>query len=89
MVRDLEESTSLGTHASTDPPRVKAVACLGGVSLERDIPTGEIHDYIRDPDIVVWVDVESPGPSEIAMLIDELGFHPLALELLGDLSWDD
>ena len=64
--------------------RVKVVACLGGVSLERDIPAGEIHDYIREADYVVWVDVADPGPAEIAMLIDELGLHPLALEDAAD-----
>jgi magnesium transporter len=84
MARDLEESTSRVTHPSTGAPRVKVVACLGGVSLERDIPTGEIHEYIREADTVVWVDVGSPGPAEIAMLIDELGFHPLALEEAAD-----
>ena len=32
------------------------------------------------PDNVVWVDVQDPGPAEIATLIDEFGLHPLALE---------
>jgi magnesium transporter len=84
MVQDLGESTSLGTGPTTDAPRVKVVACLGGVSLERDIPVEEIHDYIREPDYVVWVDVANPGPAEIAMLIDELGLHPVALEKAAD-----
>jgi magnesium transporter len=76
MARELEDSTS----RSTESPRVKAVACLAGVSLERDIPAGEIHDYIREAEYVVWVDVADAGPAEIAFLIDELGFHPVALE---------
>ena len=80
MVRDLEESTS----RSTEPLRVKAAACLGGVSLERDVPIVEIQDYLREPDCVVWVDVLDPGPGEIALLIDQLGFHPLALEDAAD-----
>ena len=52
----------------------------GGVSLERGVPTAEIHDYIQEADNVVWVDVQDPGPAELAMLIDEFGLHPLALE---------
>jgi magnesium transporter len=80
MVRDLGDSTSLETSPAADVPRVKVVACLGGVSLERDIPIEEIHDYIREADYVLWVDVANPGPAEIAMLIDEMGLHPLALE---------
>ncbi len=84
MARDLEERTSPTTAAGPDTPRVKVVACLVGVSLERDIPPGEIHDYIREPDTVVWVDVAGPGPEEVAMLVDELGLHPLALEDAAD-----
>lgn len=60
-------------------PRVKTVACVCGVSIERDVPAGEIHEYIRDPDTVVWVDVRDPGPAELATLEEEFGFHPLAL----------
>jgi len=61
-------------------PRVRTVACLGGVSLERDVPEEQIHEYIRAAEHVTWVDVEDPGEREIAMLLEEFGFHPLALE---------
>lgn len=36
-------------NPSAGAPKVKTVACLGGVSLERDVPTEEIRDYIREP----------------------------------------
>jgi magnesium transporter len=61
-------------------PRVKTVACLAGVSLERDVPCEEIHDYIQEAENLVWVDVQDPGPAEVAMLEEEFGFHSLALE---------
>jgi hypothetical protein len=61
-------------------PRLRAVACLGGVSLERAVPTAEIHDYIQEPENVVWVDAQDSGPSELAMLADEFGLDPQALE---------
>jgi magnesium transporter len=80
MAQDQRESTSPAAGPTTDVPRVKAVACLAGVSLERGVPAGEIHDYILEADNVVWVDVQDPGPAEITMLIDEFGLHPLALE---------
>jgi magnesium transporter len=60
--------------------RVKTVACLSGVSLERGIATDEISDYIREADNLVWIDVQDPGPAELSMLLEEFGFHPLALE---------
>lgn len=64
----------------SDAAQFKTIACLGGVSLERNVPIDEIHDYIRDPDNVIWVDVRSPGATELAILEEEFGFHPLALE---------
>jgi magnesium transporter len=80
MAHVQRESTSREADPPADAPRVKVVACLAGVSLERGVPAGEIHDYILDADNVVWVEVQDPGPAEIAMLIDEFGLHPLALE---------
>jgi magnesium transporter len=60
--------------------KVRTMACLAGVSLERGVPAEEVHEYIRDPDNVVWMDVQDPGPEELSMLLEEFGFHPLALE---------
>ena len=60
-------------------PRVKTVACVAGVSLERGVPTEEIHDYIKEASNLVWMDVQDPGPEELSMLLEEFGFHPLAL----------
>ena len=48
MAQDQRET---GTDEASPPPaapRLRAVACLGGVSLERGVPTGEIHDYIQE-----------------------------------------
>src|SRR5262245_40720195 len=61
-------------------PKVKTVACLGGVSLERDVPVEEIRAYIQELGNLVWVDVQDPGPEELSMLLEEFGFHPLVLE---------
>jgi len=69
---------SLTTAAPS--PRVKTIACLAGVSLERNVPSEEVQEHLRDKDNVVWVDVQDPGPAEMSMLLDEFGFHPLALE---------
>ena len=67
-------------ESASSAPRVKTVACVGGVSLERGVPTEEIHDYIREAGNLVWVDVQDPGPEELSMLLEEFGFHPLALD---------
>lgn len=65
---------------STTSPKVTAVACLSGVSIERAVPTDEIERYIQDPSNMVWMDVLNPGPDELSMLMEVFGFHPLALE---------
>jgi magnesium transporter len=80
MSREHHQSTGQGIDPPSDAPLVKSAACLGGVSLERSLPVGEIHDYIEHADNVVWVDVQDPGETELAMLIEEFGLHPLALE---------
>ena len=69
-----------GAERAPDAARVRTLACLGGVSLERGVPAAEIHEYIQDSDNVVWVDVQDPGPAEASVLEEEFGFHPLALE---------
>ena len=69
-----------GTAESPPAPRVRTVACVSGVSLERGVPTEEIHDYIKESSNLVWMDVQDPGPAELSMLLEEFGFHPLALD---------
>lgn len=63
-----------------DQPRVRTVACVGGVSLERGVPIAELQEYLHESDNVVWMDVQNPGEAELEMLVEEFGFHPLALE---------
>jgi magnesium transporter len=61
-------------------PKLRAIACVGGLSIERNIPTTEISDYIKDRSNLVWLDVQDPGEEELAMLTEEFGFHPLSIE---------
>jgi magnesium transporter len=75
------DSTSAPASERADiPPKVRTIACVAGLSLERGVPIEDVRDYLRDPDTVVWMDVCDPGPEELAMLLEEFGFHPLALE---------
>lgn len=39
-----------------------------------------ISEHLDEPDTVVWLDLEAPDEAEIALLRDEFGFHPLAIE---------
>ena len=39
-----------------------------------------ISQHLETPETVVWLDLESPGEAEVALLQREFGFHPLAIE---------
>ncbi|MEZ6064811.1 MAG: magnesium/cobalt transporter CorA [Planctomycetaceae bacterium] len=66
--------------ADAPHPKLRAIACVSGVSIERDIPCADISEYIRDRDNLVWLDVQDPGEEEAELLQEEFGFHPLAVE---------
>jgi magnesium transporter len=72
--------TAPAGEPSALPPKVRTVACVAGLSLERGVPIEDVREHLRDPDTVLWMDVRDPGPEELSMLLEEFGFHPLALE---------
>jgi magnesium transporter len=39
-----------------------------------------ISEHLQQPNTVVWLDLEAPDAAEVALLHDEFGFHPLAIE---------
>jgi len=61
-------------------PHVRTVACISGISVERDVPEEQIRECIGTAEHVTWVDVEDPGEREIVMLLEQFGFHGLTLE---------
>jgi magnesium transporter len=64
----------------TTGSQLRLVACIGGVTIESGFPPSEISEYIKDRKTTVWVDIQDPGESEAALLLEEFGFHPLAVE---------
>lgn len=69
-----------GEEITPRETRLRAVACVGGVSVERGIPTAELHDYLKEPTNLVWLDLQDPGEAELEMLLEQFGFHPLSVE---------
>ncbi len=45
-----------------------------------DLPVAEISDRLCHQDELFWVDVVSPTPTDLRLLAEEFGFHPLAME---------
>lgn len=48
--------------------------------VERMVNPTEVSDMLRMPGRIIWVDVESPTPQDLAFLGEEFAFHELALE---------
>ena len=48
--------------------------------VTRDAPTGTIRELLARPEVVVWLDIQSPDLDDARLLEDEFDFHPLAVE---------
>jgi magnesium transporter len=66
----------------TEPAQARVVARLSRPGSEHCVPLKpeRISDELQEPDVVVWLELDSPGPAELEMLREEFGFHRLALE---------
>jgi magnesium transporter len=47
---------------------------------EEDFDPARVSDLLQEPDTLVWLDMEDPSERELAMLQEEFGLHPLAVE---------
>jgi magnesium transporter len=51
-----------------------------GVLEAENFPLAQVSDYLSQDDCLVWADLCSPDQAELAMLAEELGLDPLAVE---------
>jgi hypothetical protein len=51
----------------------------GKLELE-GFPVADISDYLADKSVTVWLDLLDPDHDDIAVLSEEFGLHPLAVE---------
>jgi magnesium transporter len=75
------DTVAAAISAST-PTRCQARTRLyrnGTLELE-GFPVAEISDRLREPDAVVWLDLRDPDHEDLAVLSDEFGLHPVAVE---------
>lgn len=61
--------------------------CTAHTRLYRDgelvaegFPVAAVSDHLAEPGTVVWLDLLVPSPSDMEVLTEELGLHPLAIE---------
>jgi magnesium transporter len=51
-----------------------------GSVAEEGFDPARISDFLEEPGTLVWLDLEEPTEPELAMLQEEFGLHPLAIE---------
>ena len=51
-----------------------------GALEAEDFDPSELSDYLDQPGTVVWLDLESPTAADLALIEEEFGLHPLAVE---------
>jgi magnesium transporter len=50
-------------------------------NLELDgFSVADISEYLRDESVTIWLDLRDPGREDLAVLSEEFGLHPLAVE---------
>jgi magnesium transporter len=52
----------------------------GGMLVSEGFPVSEISDHLGEDGITVWLDLRDPDHEDLAVLGDEFGLHPVALE---------
>ena len=52
----------------------------GGKLVAQGFPVDDISEHLKDESAVIWLDLLAPDRSDLAVLSDEFGLHPLAIE---------
>ena len=60
--------------------RVHTLTVLRGRSFRHNLPLTDISDLLAAPNTIVWLDIQNPTEADVALLAEEFGFHPLAIE---------
>jgi magnesium transporter len=51
-----------------------------GALVAEGFPVADISVHLAEPDTVVWLDLLRPSEPDMAVVVEELGLHPLAIE---------
>ena len=75
------------TVAASAVCEVTPTRCQARTRLYRDgrlelegFPVAEISDHLADEGVTVWLDLRDPDRDDLAVLSEEFGLHPLAVE---------
>jgi magnesium transporter len=51
-----------------------------GVLEAEGFPVAQISDYVAEQDVTIWLDLHDPDEKDLAVVTQEFGLHPLAVE---------
>jgi magnesium transporter len=51
-----------------------------GAMVAEGVPVADLSDHLAQPGTVVWLDLLRPDQADMAVLVEEFGLHPLAIE---------
>jgi magnesium transporter len=51
-----------------------------GKQSSKELPVADVSEVINLPGVLVWLDVPDPTAESLQPLVEEFGFHPLAIE---------
>ncbi|HET7245768.1 MAG TPA: magnesium transporter CorA family protein [Streptosporangiaceae bacterium] len=78
------------TVAATTICQVTTTKCQARTRLYRDgqlelegFPVSDISDHLDDRAVTIWLDLRRPSHDDLAVLSEEFGLHPLAVEDAG------
>jgi len=77
-----QEMVAASTVCQVSPTRCQARTRLyrgGRLELE-GFPVADISDYLSDVSATIWLDLLGPDHDDLAVLSEEFGLHPLAVE---------
>jgi magnesium transporter len=76
------DTVAAATISSQTPTKCQARTRLyRDGALEREgFPVAEISDYLPDESVTIWLDLRDPDRDDLAVLSDQFGLHPLAVE---------
>lgn len=59
---------------------IRSMYYLPGQRIQKDLPPEQFRDLIRNPQGVLWVDFISEPPEACQPILEDFGFHPLAID---------
>ena len=76
------ETVAAAAICSSTPTKCQARTRLyrEGVLEREGFPVAEISNYLPDESVLIWLDLRAPDRDDLAVLSEEFGLHPLAIE---------